>query len=575
MARSVAAALACLGLALGAAAPVAAQTGSAARTGTASQATRSTPPSEASATRPATTTYYGDTGLWFVPTAEVLAQGAWSVSGYRAGFNAVPGFTNVSSFAGTFGVGLGGRVELFGSLAADSRVDRDLRPLFTSAATVGGVDPRYPFVTTGFTGNHVGDLYVGAKVNVLSQARQNPVAFALRAMVKAPTGDKTAGLSTGKPEILLDAILSKEWQEKVELSAYGGVDLGPKPDGFTSYTQFARWGVGLGYPSRTPLRLIAEAHGDIPFSSTVTLASPLVASDGSLSPLVNPADKLTTTTLGLVWQARNGFFLGAGINWNLPTADRSGYTTDQTIGAGRDFVDYEVRVGFHPGVPVYVAPVPPPPPPPPPAAVNRPPTVHATCDPCTVNVGQSATVSAEATDPDGDTLTYQWTAPAGTFADASATSTKWTAPGEVGPVPITVSVNDGHGGTASDTVTIQVTQPPVKVYTFEDVNFGFDQYSLRPSALRILDEAVTAMQGDPTLKLQIQGYTDNIGTPEYNLALGDRRAKAVQNYLISRGIDSGRLSTISYGEENPKYSNAREETRRLNRRAALVVRLVH
>ncbi len=225
---------------------------------------------------------------------------------------------------------------------------------------------------------------------------------------------------------------------------------------------------------------------------------------------------------------------------------------------------------------MYVPPPPPPPPPPPaPVQANRPPTVHATCDPCSVNVGQAATVSAEAHDPDGDTLTDQWTAPAGTIADASAATTKWTAPDESGPVPITVTVNDGHGGTASDTVTIQVTKPPVKVYTFEDVNFGFDQYSLRPSALRILDEAVQAMQADATLKLQIQGYTDNIGTPEYNLALGDRRAKAVQNYLISRGIDAARLSTISYGEENPKYSNAREETRRLNRRAALVVRLVH
>ena len=62
------------------------------------------------------------------------------------------------------------------------------------------------------------------------------------------------------------------------------------------------------------------------------------------------------------------------------------------------------------------------------------------------------------------------------------------------------------------------------------------------------------MQEDATLKLQIQGHTCNIGTPEYNLALGDRRAKAVQDYLLSRGIDASRLTTISYGEESPKYS---------------------
>src|SRR5262249_877901 len=64
----------------------------------------------------------------------------------------------------------------------------------------------------------------------------------------------------------------------------------------------------------------------------------------------------------------------------------------------------------------------------------------------------------------------------------------------------------------------------------------------------------------------------NIGTAEYNLALGERRANAVHDYLTSRGIAADRLRTVSYGEERPKYDNAREETRRLNRRAAVVGR---
>ena len=574
MARCLAAALACLGLACGTAS--AAQTGTAAHRASTTKARASASVSTSStATRPATTTFYGDTGLWYVPTAEVLARGAWSVSGYRAGFNAVPGFTNVSDYAGTFGVGVGSRVEVFGSFMADTRIDRDLRPLFTPDAKVGGIVPGYPFVTTGFTGNHIGDLYAGVKVNLLSQAQQAPVALALRGIVKVPTGSTSAGVSTGKADVLLDAILSKEIRKAVEVSGYGGVDLAGKPAGFSSYTNFFRWGIGAGFPSRAPLRVIAEAHGEVPFSSTVTLSSPIVASDGSLSPLTDPVDNWTTTTLGLVWQAHNGFFVGGGINWNVPTANRSMFTTDQSIGTARDFVDYQFRIGFHPGVRTYAPPVVPPPPPPPPPPVNHPPTVQASCDPCTVDVGQRATVSAKAEDPDGDTLTYQWTAPAGTLADATAPTTAWTAPDQAGPVPITITVNDGKGGTASDTTTIQVVQPPKKVYTFEDVQFDFDRYDLRPSALRILDEAVKSLQEDSTLKVQIQGYTDNIGTPEYNLALGDRRAKAVLNYLLSRGIAASRLTTISYGEEDPKYSNAREETRRLNRRAALVVRLVH
>ena len=76
-----------------------------------------------------------------------------------------------------------------------------------------------------------------------------------------------------------------------------------------------------------------------------------------------------------------------------------------------------------------------------------------------------------------------------------------------------------------------------------------------------------------TLRLEIEGHTCSIGTAEYNLALGDRRANAVKDYLVSRGISAERMRTISYGEERPKYDNSREETRRLNRRAALVVNL--
>ena len=138
---------------------------------------------------------------------------------------------------------------------------------------------------------------------------------------------------------------------------------------------------------------------------------------------------------------------------------------------------------------------------------------------------------------------------------------------------ITVTVNDGKGGTATDAVTIQLLLPAVKEFIFEDVHFDFDRYSLRPEATRALDEAIKTLQSDPDLRLEIEGHTCNIGTAEYNLALGERRASAVREYLASRGIGADRLRTVSYGEERPKHDNAREETRRLNRRAALAVRV--
>ena len=183
-------------------------------------------------------------------------------------------------------------------------------------------------------------------------------------------------------------------------------------------------------------------------------------------------------------------------------------------------------------------------------------------------------MTATVQDSIGCAVTYRWTAPSGTLAQPAERQTLWTASNQEGSVPVTVTVTcPSDNKTASDTVNIQVTRPPVRNITFEDVYFDFDRYSLRPEATRVLDEAVAAMKQDATLRLQLEGHTCNIGTAEYNLALGDRRANAVKDYLVSRGITTDRLRTVSYGEERPKYDNSREETRRLNRRAALVVNL--
>ena len=102
--------------------------------GTSSAAQSSSSTATTSDTRPATTTFFGDTGLWFVPTAEVLPSGKWSVSGYRRGTDYIQGYTNVADFAGTFGVGIKDRAEIFGSFLVDTRIDRDTVPLFFSVA---------------------------------------------------------------------------------------------------------------------------------------------------------------------------------------------------------------------------------------------------------------------------------------------------------------------------------------------------------------------------------------------------------------------------------------------------------
>jgi outer membrane protein OmpA-like peptidoglycan-associated protein len=526
--------------------------------------------------RPATTTFYGDTGLWYVPTGEVLAKGRWSGSVYRRGTNWVQGYTNVADFAGTFAVGVGDRTEVFGSFLADTRIDRDIRPIFVNDPAFGGVIDRYPKVNQYWTGDNVGDLYLGAKFNLWSEFRQNPAAIALRGMVKVPTGKVDAGVSTGKPDLSVDLIVSKEAAKMVEVSGYGGYEWRGKPDGFDTPGGAFRWGTGLTFPSRNFLRVVGELNGTMPSNDTASLLSgnTLRGIDLSFPPMVSNTENITRATLGLTFQAKNGFFAGAGVSWNMPTRARSGSFTDEPDVLG-DYYDMQFRIGYHPGVRVYVPPPPPPPPPPAPA----PPPVHnlsvkAACDPCSVEVGRSSTVTATVTDSIGCSVTYRWTAPSGSLAQPAERSTLWTASQQESSVPVTVTVTcPSDNKTASDTVNIQVTKPPVRNYTFEDVYFDFDRYSLRPEATRVLDDAIAALTQDPTLRVTIEGHTCSIGTAEYNLALGDRRATAVRDYLVSRGVSAARLQTISFGEERPKYDNAREETRRLNRRAALVVRL--
>lgn len=529
-------------------------------------------PSSDESVRPSTTTFAGDTGLWFVPTADVLARRTWSLSAYRAGFNYLEGFSNVGVFNGTFAVGVGGNTEIFGSVHVDRRIDRDLRPIFTSNTDVGGVVPAYPLVKQGWTGNNIGDLYLGFKSSLVSQERGKPASFAVRALFKIPTADKDQGIGTGKVDADVQGIVSKDINQAVEMSGYGGVTLRGSPAAIALPNSF-NWGVGAGFPSHSALRLTTELNGDMPFRSSAALGSALVGTDdGSISLMTQTVHKFTAATVGLNWQARNGFFLGGGLSWNLPTKDRAGLSLFETDVTG-DFVDYQFRLGYHPGVKQFVAPKPPPPAPPPPPQ-NRPPTVKAQCEPCTVEIGKSSTVTADGRDPDGDTLVYRWSAPAGSFRGPSERQTLWTAPQQEGPVQTTVTVDDGKGGTASDSVTIQVVRPkPVLELTFEDVYFDFDRSTLRPEALRLLDDAITRLQANPDKSIVIEGHTCSIGTAEYNLALGDRRANSVREYLASRGVAAGRMESRSYGEERPKYDNAREETRRLNRRAALVVKV--
>ncbi|MFQ5479118.1 MAG: peptidoglycan-associated lipoprotein Pal [Candidatus Binatia bacterium] len=104
----------------------------------------------------------------------------------------------------------------------------------------------------------------------------------------------------------------------------------------------------------------------------------------------------------------------------------------------------------------------------------------------------------------------------------------------------------------------------------EDVSFAFDSVQVGPGAQAALESNAAWMATHPQSRVEVEGHCDERGTSEYNLALGERRARAVVEALVSMGVDSGRLSTVSYGEELPLCKESNEECWERNRRAHLV-----
>jgi peptidoglycan-associated lipoprotein len=105
----------------------------------------------------------------------------------------------------------------------------------------------------------------------------------------------------------------------------------------------------------------------------------------------------------------------------------------------------------------------------------------------------------------------------------------------------------------------------------KDIHFDFDKYNIRPGDAEILNENAVLLKKYSKVKIQIEGHCDERGTVEYNLALGERRANATKNYLVSLGVSADRISTISYGKERPLDPGHNEEAWAKNRRAHTVI----
>ena len=135
----------------------------------------------------------------------------------------------------------------------------------------------------------------------------------------------------------------------------------------------------------------------------------------------------------------------------------------------------------------------------------------------------------------------------------------------------TAAGTTSSSASSSTTAATQMSDAEKLAQVGNTVYFGFDSSELAGEAQATLDRQAAFLNVNPTMVVIIEGHADERGTREYNLALGDRRAVAVRDYLLAKGLNAARVRTVSYGKERPAVSGSNEESWAKNRRAATVL----
>ena len=135
----------------------------------------------------------------------------------------------------------------------------------------------------------------------------------------------------------------------------------------------------------------------------------------------------------------------------------------------------------------------------------------------------------------------------------------------------TAAGTTSSSASSSTTAATQMSDAEKLAQVGNTVYFGFDSSELAGEAQATLDRQAAFLNVNPTMVVIIEGHADERGTREYNLALGDRRAVAVRDYLLAKGLNADRVRTVSYGKERPAVSGSNEESWAKNRRAATVL----
>jgi len=234
-----------------------------------------------------------------------------------------------------------------------------------------------------------------------------------------------------------------------------------------------------------------------------------------------------------------------------------------------------VSFGCKKNTPAAAAPAPPPPPPPAPS-----PTITVRAEPATIDRGQSTTLTWEARNASAVRIEPG-------LGEVTTAGNRQVSP----DASITYNFTAvGPGGTAQETVRVTVNVPPPAPKAdvappraadpsieelfrknIQTVYFDYDQADIRSSEIGKLQGNAAWLKANPGVRVRLEGHADERGSQEYNLALGERRAAAVKQFLVTQGVAENRLSVTTLGEERPECKDQTEECYQRNRKAAFAM----
>jgi outer membrane protein OmpA-like peptidoglycan-associated protein len=173
-----------------------------------------------------------------------------------------------------------------------------------------------------------------------------------------------------------------------------------------------------------------------------------------------------------------------------------------------------------------------------------------------------------ATSESSQIKSYSWDFGDGGTANTQNASHTYTAAGNYSA---TCKATDAYDVAGSGAAAVSVAEATKRTIVLRGINFDFDRAVIKPEFEGVLDAGVEVLNENPGVSVQVGGHADAVGTDEYNQALSERRANAVRDYFVSKGIAASRLTAVGYGESQPVASNDTADGRAQNRRVELKV----